>query len=102
MGTTKTLLTFEEFERLPDRPGKRELVKGELIELPPAKKQHNMISTRLFKCLDSTLESAHARGDARALGAVYMEMGYLLEADGWLQPDISITHRDQPGDDYFE
>jgi len=35
MGATTTRLTFEEFERLPEQPGKRELLKGELIEVPP-------------------------------------------------------------------
>ena len=35
MGTVKTLLTFEAFEQLPDQPGKQELVRGELIEMPP-------------------------------------------------------------------
>ena len=35
-----TLLTFEELEQLPDEPGKMELLDGELIRLPPAKKRH--------------------------------------------------------------
>ena len=39
MGTTTSLMTFEDFERLPEEPGKRELLKGELIELQPAKKK---------------------------------------------------------------
>ena len=43
MGTTTSLLTFEEFERLPDQPGKRELLKGELIDGPPAEEKHNTI-----------------------------------------------------------
>jgi hypothetical protein len=36
MGTTTSLLTFEEFERLPDEPGKLELLHGELFHVPPA------------------------------------------------------------------
>ena len=48
MGTTTTLLTFEEFERLPDQPGKRELLEGELIELPPAELKHNRIAHRIY------------------------------------------------------
>ena len=48
MGTTTTLLTFEEFERLPDQPGKRELLDGELIELPPAERNHNQIAQTIF------------------------------------------------------
>ena len=37
MGVSTSLLTFEEFEQLPDDPGKLELLDGELIRLPPAK-----------------------------------------------------------------
>ena len=51
MGTTTTLLTFEEFERLPDQPGKRELLEGELIELPPAELIHNRIAHRIWRLL---------------------------------------------------
>jgi Uma2 family endonuclease len=47
MGTVKTLLTFEEFEQLPDQPGKRELVRGELIEMPPAESKHNRRAHRI-------------------------------------------------------
>jgi len=39
MGATTKLLTFEEFEQLPDAPGKRELLDGELIEWPPPQTQ---------------------------------------------------------------
>lgn len=48
-------LTFEEFELLPDRPGKRELLRGELIDSPPARIKHHEIAERLF--LRSTLLS---------------------------------------------
>lgn len=60
MGAPRTSLSFEEFEQLPDQPGKRELLKGELIELPPAefRRQQNLPS-RL---------------------PVYMETGYKLGA----------------------
>jgi Uma2 family endonuclease len=47
MGTVKTLLTFEEFEQLPDQPGKRELVRGELIEAPPPEYKHDDIADRI-------------------------------------------------------
>ena len=64
MGTTTALLTFEEFERLPDRPGKCELLKGELIELPPSELKHDRTSRRIFRCLDAAVAGAHARGEA--------------------------------------
>jgi Uma2 family endonuclease len=95
MGTVKTLLTFEEFEQLPDQPGKQELVRGELIEMPPADLKHNRISHRIYKRLDAAIEQAHARGEARDLGEAFHEMGYLLPGECWLQPDVSVTHAGQ-------
>jgi Uma2 family endonuclease len=95
MGTVKTLLTFEEFEQLPDQPGKQELVRGELIEMPSAEYEHHDIAHRIFKSLDSALEQAHARGEAGELRRVFHEMGYLLSGPGWLQPDVSVTHAGQ-------
>ena len=101
MGTVKTLLTFEEFEQLPDQPGKRELIRGEVIELPPAELKHNRISHRIYKGLDAALEQAHARGEAQDLGEACHEMGYLLPDKGWLQPDVSVTHAGQHEGKYF-
>jgi Uma2 family endonuclease len=49
MGTITTLVTFEEFERLPDEPGKLELMNGELIRMPPAETRHVRIALRLYK-----------------------------------------------------
>src|SRR6266536_904707 len=103
MGTITTArMTFEEFERLPDRPGKRELLGGEVIELPPAEFKHNQIAERIYDRLKPALAAAHARGEALELGDVHHEMGYLLAGDGWLQPDVSITHAGQPADKYLE
>ena len=102
MGDVRTLLTFEQFEQLPDEPGKCELLGGELIQLPPAKRKHNRRSERLFRWLDSTIMDMHARGEAAGLGDPHHEEGYLLGPLTWLQPDVSITHAGQPEDDYFE
>src|ERR1700685_728880 len=102
MGTVKTLLTFEEFERLPDQPGKQELVRGELIEMPPADLKHNRRSHRIYDALKPVLGEAHACGDAAELGEVYIEMGYLLSGRSFLQPDVSVTHAGQTEGKYFE
>jgi len=102
MGTITTLLTFEEFERLPDQPGKHELLEGELIELPPAESQHNRIAHRIQKLLTSALEAAHARGEAGELGEVFHDMGYKLAANAYVQPDVRITHAAQPETKYFD
>lgn len=101
MATTTTLLTFEEFEQLPDKPGKRELLKGELIELPPAEFRHNNISHRIFRRLDAALMGAHARGEASDLGEVYIEMGYKLASNAYVQPDVSVTHAGQAVEKYL-
>jgi Uma2 family endonuclease len=98
MGTT-TLLTFEEFERLPDSPGKRELLDGELIEMPPAKKRHAKIQRRIDRRLSPYVLE-------RGLGEVYIEAGFKLGERHWGQPDVSFVSaaQDDAGDpeEYFE
>ena len=101
MGTVKTLLTFEEFEQLPDQPGKQELVRGELIEMPPPDYKHNKVSNRIGDHLKDALRQAHARGEARNLGEAFQEMGYLLQGAGWLQPDVSVTQAGQSVEKYL-
>jgi Uma2 family endonuclease len=96
-----TLLTFEEFERLPDRPGKRELLKGEPIEWPPPEFNHNDTSHEIYHRLYTALAEAHARGQAPDLGKVYIEMGYKL-MEGWVQPDVSVTYAGQTVGKYLE
>jgi len=98
---TKTLLTFEEFERLPDRPGKRELLKGELIELPPPEINHDRIARRVYKSLDAALDTAHEHGEAMQLSEVCISSGYRL-SDGWVVPDVSVAHAGQPETKYLE
>jgi Uma2 family endonuclease len=99
---TTTLLTWEEFERLPEQSGKQELLKGELIELPPPKDRHNKIARTIFLWLYAAVEEAHARGEARGLGEVRIEAGYRLGPRTCLQPDVSVTHAGQTARDYLE
>jgi Uma2 family endonuclease len=98
MGTT-TLLSFEEFEQLPDEPGKVELLDGELIQLPPAKYKHMEIAHRIHALLVPAVGKAEA---SAKLGRAYLEMGYKFGTRAWLQPDVSISYRDQPRGNYFE
>ncbi len=98
MGTT-TLLSFEEFERLPDSPGKHELLDGELIEMPPAKARHSKIQHRIHGDLSPYVLE-------RGLGDVYIEAGFKLGERHWVQPDVSLvstrqSHASDP-DGYFE
>ena len=85
---TTTLLTFAEFESLADTPGKRELLDGELIELPPAKLRHSNIQQRIHERLRPyALE--------RFIGEVYMEVGFKLGERQWVQPDVSLVSPEQ-------
>lgn len=97
LSTIRRHMQFAEFERLPDNPGKRELLRGELIELPPAKQKHNQIAERMYLRLREILSEA----SSRSLGEVHHEMGYLFEDGSWLQPDVSITHVGQTVEDYY-
>ena len=98
------LMTFEEFELLPDRPGKQELLRGELIEFPPAKKRHSKIGQRIFLALFDGIERVPRDKANPALGEVYHEMGFRVtrNPDSWLIPDVSVAHPGQPGEDYIE
>ena len=102
MGTVTTgRMTFEEFERLPDEPGKRELLDGEVIELPPPKLEHTRASKWIYDQLLGALAAAHGRGEAAELGEVYSEAGYLLPGHGYVQPDVSVTHAAQEHEEYL-
>ena len=100
--TTTTLMTFEEFERLDDGPEEIELLKGELIKMPPPQRRHMEICERLYKLLDAALE--RSRKPDGAAGKVHIEMGYLFPGDpsSWLSPDVSVTHAGQAGQRYYE
>ncbi len=83
--STTSLMTFAEFEQLPDAPGKRELIDGELIELPPPRFDHSQIAAWFFDLLRTVL------GKSR----VWLETGYRI-GGGWLQPDVSVIWPNQP------
>jgi Uma2 family endonuclease len=103
MGTTTTAsITFEEFERLPDQPGKLELLRGELIELPLAESKHYKIAHHIYDRTKGAISESKVRGEATDLGEIYIEMGYKLVGDGYVQPDVSVTHAGQPEGKYFE
>ena len=93
-------LTFQEFEQMPEQPGKQELLDGELVELPPAKLKHNEIRERIYLQLLALIKELHTRNKTPHLGRVHMEMGYRI-AGGWLVPDVSLTFASQKSDDYY-
>jgi len=98
---TTTLMSFADFERLEQGADKIELLKGELLRVPPAQNDHMDVCERLFERLKAAVEQARAAG--KRLGKVHIERGYLLggERHSWLQPDVSLAHPDQPVDRYY-
>src|SRR4051812_26332976 len=73
--STTTLLTFEQFESLPDSPGKQELLDGEL-------------QLRIQDCLRPYVLE-------RQMGEVWVEVGYQLGNRHWVQADESFASRQQ-------
>lgn len=92
MGTT-TLLSFEEFLNLPNLDaGKRELLEGELIELPPATGPHNRIANRIVFALKNFMMKQADDPDRACV-----ELGFEISAQkrSWLQPDAALLHSGQ-------
>ncbi len=81
---TRTLQTFEQFEKFQDDGMKHELLQGEHIVLPPPKLRHSNIQHRLLHLIWPNV-SQHQLGDVR------IETGFKLSSDTWLQPDVSFV-----------
>lgn len=96
---TRTLLTFEEFEKFQDDGKKHELLEGELITMPPPKRPHTRVQQNLQDALRPYVKE-------HRLGEVHIEAGFKLSASTWLQPDVSFvrTAQIQHGDpnEYYE
>ncbi|MDZ4800776.1 MAG: Uma2 family endonuclease [Bryobacteraceae bacterium] len=97
--TVAGLLTFEEFERLPDPPdgGRYELLEGELSLVPPPKRGHKKIQVKLARWCHRNLPAEWECSEA---------FGVRVGGTNYLIPDIAVfaTARwDVEGDDgYFE
>ena len=85
-----SLITFAEFEQMPDTPGKQELIDGELIEMPHAEFRHTILSERIFDIFRSGSPGKRA----------HHEMGYRI-GRGWLVPDVSVTRPKQEVNKYL-
>jgi Uma2 family endonuclease len=59
---------------------------------------------RLYLLLREAVRDLLRQRPELGLGEVHMEMGYRMGSmpHSWLQPDVSITHADQSGDDHYE
>ena len=101
MSTTQThLMTAEELMNLDDDYHRHELIKGELLTMPPPKSVHGRVTANL-----TILLGLHAK--ANHLGNVYTESGYKLESDPdtVLGPDVSFLSNErlnQAEDGYYD
>ena len=97
MTTTTQLITAEELMEL-EGPNRHELIKGELLTMPPPKFEHGRTTANL-----TALLILHVK--ANRLGTVCTEAGYKLESnpDTVLGPDISFVakERDVRPDGYY-
>ncbi len=80
----RTLMTAEEFDRLPDDGMQHELIEGELVVMPPPKYLHTFIQQRLSDLLRPFVKQ-------RGLGEVHLEAGFRLSAENTLQPDVAFV-----------
>ena len=65
---TKTLLTLEQFLRLPEDGMQHELNRGELVTMPPPSLQHARIANRIAQAL-----AEYVKG--KRMGEVLVEAG---------------------------
>jgi Uma2 family endonuclease len=81
----RTELTLDDLEQMPDDAMHRELIDGELIELPPPESKHSDTATNIYDSLAPFVR-------LNRLGRAYPEAGYKVTADkrNWVQPDISF------------
>jgi Uma2 family endonuclease len=86
----QTELTLDDLEQMPDDGMHRELIDGELIELPPAEIKHSKIARTIFRSLDR-------HGAPGESGELFFEAGYKVTVDkrNWVQPDLSFVNRDR-------
>jgi Uma2 family endonuclease len=90
--STTSLMTFADFELLPDVDGeKRELVDGEVITMPPPQLDHTIIAKRILFALAAFLGQDRVWQD---------HTGYRI-AGGWIEPDVSVSLPDQRRDEKY-
>ena len=75
------LLSFVEFEQLPDEPGKAELLDGELLQSPPGKIKQMEIVRRIHVLLMNAVDKGAVPG---RLGPAYSQTGYKFSSKVWL------------------
>ena len=98
MSTTTHLMTAEELMNIDDDSHRHELIKGELLTMPPPGFHHGRISANLIGLLGQFVK-------VNRLGDICGESGYILERDPdtVLGPDVSFVTKDrsQRPDGYY-
>lgn len=89
--TNPGLTTFAEFELLPDIAGKRELVDGEIITMPPPELAHSQVAKRILFMLAACFDQSRVWPD---------HTGYRI-GKGWIEPDVSVSFPDQRRDEKY-
>ena len=86
---TKTLLTLEQFDQLPEEEGVRyELDEGELIVMPTARPRHNLVRDNIADPLRSFFRE-------RGLGEVFRETDVQLSPQTVRIPDAAFVTADR-------
>ena len=93
MSTTTHLMTAEELMNIDDDSHRHELIKGELLTMPPPKHPHGRICANLIIILGQYTK-------ANQLGEICAESGYHIESDPdtVLGPEVSFVARDRTGE----
>ncbi len=97
-----TLVSLNRFFDLPElAAGKRELIQGEVRELPPPKARHSKVANRIAEAL-----RVYANTNWQDTDRILMESGYeyTREPASWIMPDVAVNHPDQTVDEtgYFQ
>jgi Uma2 family endonuclease len=88
--STKTLLTADELERMPDDDSvQTELDEGELITMPPAGEDHGYYGVEIALLLGNYVKQ-------HKLGRVYgADTGFRLRSDTVRAPDVAFVRRER-------
>jgi Uma2 family endonuclease len=88
MAVQERLYTAKDLDNLPDDGHRYELDRGELVIMPPAKKEHGLVVLKASRLLGNHVE-------VNDLGEVMAEIGYKLESDPDTvrAPDISFISK---------
>lgn len=85
---TRTLMTAAEFDQLPVDGRRRDLLDGEMVEMPSATPEHNLVLLAMACSLEAFLTR-------RELGRVLMTTEFLVGECCRLQPDVAFLRTDR-------